>query len=107
MELLALIVALESLKRKDLPVLIYTDSKYLVDSITKGWLAKWIKTNFAGGKKNRDLWLRYAKAAAGFRLTFHWVKGHADNPYNNRCDELATTAADGKDLLIDEGFENG
>ncbi|PZP50670.1 MAG: ribonuclease HI [Pseudopedobacter saltans] len=105
MELLAVITALESLKRADIPILVYTDSKYVVDSITKKWLNNWIRTNFAGGKKNKDLWLRYAKVAAQYNVQFHWVKGHADNPYNNRCDELATTAADGKGLLVDEGFE--
>lgn len=105
MELLAVITALESLKRADIPIDIYTDSKYVVDSITKKWLNNWIRTNFAGGKKNKDLWLRYAKVAAQYKVQFHWVKGHADNPYNNRCDELATTAADGNGLLVDEGFE--
>ncbi|QES90865.1 ribonuclease HI [Rhizosphaericola mali] len=105
MELLAVIIALESLKTNALPVFIFTDSKYVVDSVSKKWLDKWIKTNFAGGKKNKDLWLRYAKIAANFQIQFNWVKGHADNPLNNRCDLLATTAADGKDLLIDLEFE--
>lgn len=107
MELLAVITALESLKRTDLPVLVYTDSKYVVDSITKKWLNNWIRTNFAGGKKNKDLWLRYAKVSTAFQVQFNWVKGHADNPYNNRCDELATTAADGGNRIVDEGFESG
>ncbi|HEX8357333.1 MAG TPA: RNase H family protein, partial [Segetibacter sp.] len=68
---------------------------------------KWMRTNFAGGKKNKDLWTRFYNLAKDFQITFKWVKGHADNPFNNRCDVLATTAADGKNLLIDEAFENG
>jgi ribonuclease HI len=64
-----------------------------------------VKTNFAGGKKNKDLWMRFYNLAKDYKITFKWVKGHADNPLNNRCDVLATTAADGKDLLIDEGYE--
>lgn len=106
MELLALIVALESIKRNDIPIEIYTDSKYVGDSITKGWLKNWIKTDFKGGKKNKDLWLRYYKISQPFKITIHWVKGHAENPYNNRCDELATKAADGTGLLIDSVYEN-
>jgi ribonuclease HI len=106
MELLAVIKALESLTRKNIPLTIYTDSQYVVNSVEKKWLDNWIKTDFKGGKKNKDLWLEYARLARFFKVKLKWVKGHADNPYNNRCDELATTAADGKDLLIDEGYEN-
>ncbi|AYD46324.1 ribonuclease HI [Arachidicoccus soli] len=105
MELLAVIAALESLTKKNIPLTIFTDSQYVVNSIEKKWLDGWIKTNFKGGKKNKDLWLRYAAIAKDFRVKFHWVKGHADNPFNNRCDELATNAADGKNLLIDEAYE--
>ncbi|MGF7231057.1 ribonuclease HI [Arachidicoccus sp.] len=105
MELLAVIVALESLTRKNIPLTIFTDSQYVVNSVEKKWLDGWIKTNFKGGKKNKDLWLRYAVIAKDFQVKFHWVKGHADNPFNNRCDELATAAADGKNLLIDEAYE--
>lgn len=105
MELLAVITGLKALKKPGAEVHIYTDSKYVCDSVTKGWLAKWIKTNFAGGKKNADLWLEYARTARAFSVRFHWVKGHADNPYNNRCDELATLAADCGPYLIDEGYE--
>ncbi len=107
MELLAVIVALETLTKQNIPLTIYTDSKYIVDSITKKWLNNWIKTNFRGGKKNKDLWLRYAKIASNFTIELVWVKGHADNVYNNRCDILATIAADNKpDWLIDDGYEN-
>lgn len=106
MELMAVIVALESLNKKGIPVTIYTDSKYIVDSVQKGWLENWIRTQFKGGKKNKDLWLRYHAIALQFHVRFVWVKGHADNKYNNRCDELATQAADGKQLLIDEVYES-
>ncbi len=107
MELLAVITALELLSKEDIPVTIYTDSKYIVDSVQKRWLNNWIKTDFKGGKKNRDLWLRYYTIAKKFKVNFIWVKGHADNALNNRCDELATAAADGKNLLVDQEYENG
>ena len=105
MELLAVIVALQSLKKQDIPITIYTDSKYIVDSVQKKWLNTWIKTDFKGGKKNKDLWLEYFELSQQFTIKFEWVKGHADNPMNNRCDELATAAADGSDLLIDHFYE--
>ncbi|MDE1192214.1 MAG: ribonuclease HI [Arachidicoccus sp.] len=105
MELLAVITALESLTRKNIPVTIYSDSQYVINSIEKKWLNNWIKSDFKGGKKNKDLWLRYAKVSKDFSIRFQWVKGHADNFYNNRCDELATTAADGKHLLTDAEYE--
>lgn len=105
MELMAVIVALQSLTKKEIPVTIYTDSKYIVDSVQKGWLLNWIKTDFKGGKKNKDLWLQYADISILYRVRFVWVKGHADNALNNRCDELATQAADGKNLLIDTVYE--
>ena len=106
MELLAVIKALQSLIRKNIPLTIYTDSQYVVNSIEKKWLDNWIRTDFKGGKKNRDLWLEYHKLSRQFKITMKWVKGHASNAMNNRCDLLATTAADGHDLLIDEGYEN-
>lgn len=105
MELLAVIVALQALTKKNIEVHIYTDSKYVADSIEKKWLLGWIKTDFKGGKKNKDLWLEYYKLSKEFTISIHWVKGHADNPYNNRCDTLATTAALQKKLLIDVGYE--
>lgn len=107
MELLAVIAGLQALKKNDLPVTIFSDSQYVINSITKGWLDNWIRTDFKGGKKNKDLWLQFKQLSKQFRLKFVWVKGHADNPYNNRCDELATSAADGSKLEIDEGYENG
>jgi len=105
MELLGVITALESLTKKNIPLTIYTDSQYIVKAVQEKWLDKWIKTDFAGGKKNKDLWIRFYKLAKDYQITFKWVKGHADNPLNNRCDVLATTAADGKNLLVDEAYE--
>ncbi len=106
MELLAVIVALEALKKDGLTVTIFTDSKYVVDSIEKGWLWGWVKVNFKE-KKNKDLWLRFIPLYKRHTVKMQWVKGHASNPFNNRCDELATQAADSGNWLIDEGFENG
>lgn len=77
----------------------------MVKAINEGWLNNWIKTDFKGGKKNKDLWMKYHTLSKQFSITIKWVKGHADNPYNNRCDELATMAADGKNLLVDVGYE--
>jgi ribonuclease HI len=106
MELLAVIVGLQAIKNNQYPITVYTDSQYIVNAVQKGWLNTWIKTNFKGGKKNADLWKQYQALAASFQINFVWVKGHADNPYNNRCDELATTAADNKsNLLIDSWYE--
>jgi ribonuclease HI len=104
MELMAVIAGLEALKKQGLHVTVYSDSQYVVNSVEKGWLNTWIATNFKGGKKNKDLWLRYHRLAKTQFVRFVWVKGHADNPYNNRCDQLATAAADGASLLIDEGY---
>lgn len=106
MELMAVIAALEALKKNDLPLTIYSDSSYVVKAFEEGWLTKWIRTDFKGGKKNKDLWLHFYKLSQNHRIKFKWVKGHADNIYNNRCDELATEAADGKHLLVDEGYES-
>jgi ribonuclease HI len=105
MELLAVITALETLKKKDIPVTIYSDSQYVINSVQKGWLNTWVATNFKGGKKNKDLWLRYYKLSRHINVNFVWVKGHASNVWNNRCDELATAAADGSHLLVDEVYE--
>ena len=105
MELMAVIAALESLKRDNLELIIFSDSNYVVKAVMEGWLNKWLKTNFKGGIKNSDLWLRYHELSKKHKIHLKWVKGHADNAMNNRCDELATQAADGKDLLIDEGYE--
>ncbi len=106
MELMAVIAALEAMKKNNLDLLIYSDSNYVVKAVEEGWLKNWIKTDFKGGKKNKDLWLRFNDLAKYHKLKFKWVKGHADNFYNTRCDELATEAADGKKLLVDEGYES-
>jgi ribonuclease HI len=106
MELMAVIVALETLTKDGLSVIIYTDSQYVVNSIEKGWLWSWVKTGFKD-KKNRDLWERFIPAFKRQKVKFQWVKGHATNPENNRCDELATAAADGGGLLVDVGYEQG
>lgn len=105
MELMAVIAGLKALNREGLHIVVYSDSQYIVKAVQEGWLKNWIRTNFKGGKKNRDLWLEYAELAEKHHIRFVWVKGHADNPHNNRCDELATAAADGKHLLVDEVFE--
>ena len=105
MELLAVIAALEALKKNNLDIIIYSDSNYVVKAIEEGWLKNWIKTDFKGGKKNKDLWLRFYKLSQNHNIKFKWVKGHEENLHNNRCDILATTAADGNNLNIDEGYE--
>lgn len=106
MELMAVIVALSSLTKQNIAVTIYTDSQYVVNTIEKKWLDNWIRTDFKGGKKNKDLWMLYHAVAKNFKVRFVWVRGHADNALNNRCDELATAAADGQNLLVDEWYEN-
>jgi ribonuclease HI len=105
MELMAVIAGLEALKKEGIRIVVYSDSQYVVKAVQEGWLKNWIATNFKGGKKNKDLWLYYAELAKKNHIRFVWVRGHADNPYNNRCDELATAAADGGNLKIDEVFE--
>ena len=102
---MAVIAGLEALKKDRLDIVIYSDSQYVVKAVEEGWLKNWIATNFKGGKKNKDLWLRFAELATRNRIKFVWVRGHADNPFNNRCDEMATKAADGANLAIDEGYE--
>ena len=106
MELLAVIVGLEAIKKPGWNVLVVSDSKYVVDSVTKGWLKGWVVKDFKG-KKNRDLWERYLKAAAAHDVRFQWVKGHAGHPENERCDQLAVEAAERKNLKVDAAFENG
>ena len=91
MELLAVIRALDKLKRYDIPVIVYSDSKYVIDSIEKGWVFNWVKTGFRG-KKNEDLWRRYLDLHSKFDIEYSWVKGHAGHPENERCDVLATSA---------------
>ena len=106
MELMAVIAALESLKKTNVHIIIYSDSQYVVKSVEQGWLKNWLATDFKGGKKNKDLWHRFSELSRHHHITFSWVRGHADNPYNNRCDKLATTAADGNNLGKDSGYES-
>jgi ribonuclease HI len=104
MELMGVIVALQSLRLPNCEVTIYSDSKYVIDSITKGWIWSWIKKGFVG-KKNEDLWRQYIVLHQQFKIQYVWVKGHASNEGNNRCDLLATTAALVENLLIDTVYE--
>lgn len=104
MELLAVIRALEVLKKDHQQIVIFSDSKYVVEAVDKGWVFGWQKKGFVG-KKNPDLWMRFLQLYKKHDIRFQWVKGHADNPYNNRCDQLATAAADGKNLLTDTVYE--
>jgi ribonuclease HI len=104
MELLAVIKALEALNREGLDIQIFTDSEYVVNSVEKGWVFGWEKKGFAG-KKNPDLWQQFLRQYRKHRVQMNWVKGHAQNELNNRCDLLATRAADGTNLLRDEFYE--
>ncbi len=107
MELLGVITGLEALT-KPCRVEVITDSKYVSDAFNAHWIDSWVKKGWKRGKnedvKNVDLWKRLLKAMEPHQVTYTWVKGHAGHPENERCDVLATTAADGEDLLIDEGL---
>ena len=104
MELLAVIKGLEALKGTGHTVTIYSDSKYVVDAVEKGWLWGWEKKSFKN-KKNPDLWQRFIKLYRQHQIRFQWVKGHDGNAMNERCDQLAVAAAAGPDLLVDSGYE--
>ena len=101
---MGVIAALQMLTRDGLDITVYTDSAYIVNSVEKGWVFGWVKKNFQG-KKNADLWIEFLKHYKKQKIKFVWVKGHADNKWNNRCDILATTAADSGNLLEDTGYE--
>ena len=103
MELLAVIVALESITGDDHDITVYSDSKYVVDAVLKRWVFGWEKKGFKG-KKNPDLWQRFLRIYKTKKVNFVWVKGHANIPENERCDQLAVAAADGTDLLDDVGY---
>ena len=103
MELMAAIEGLESIKLSHAEVEIWSDSKYVVEAVEKGWLFGWEKKNFKD-KKNPDLWKRFLVVYRKHTVKFHWLKGHNEHPMNERCDELATGAADGHHLLIDTGY---
>ena len=105
MELLSVVVALETIKQEGHAVTIFSDSKYVVDAVEKGWVFAWQKKNFKG-KKNPDLWIRFLKIYTKHKVKFQWLKGHNGSIENERCDELAVAAASEKKLSIDEGYEN-
>ena len=102
MELMAVCVALEALKIDGSDVTIYSDSKYVVDAVSKGWVFGWEKKCFAG--KNPDLWIRFLRVYRRHHVRFVWVKGHAETVENNRCDQLAVAAANSKPLYEDTGY---
>jgi len=104
MELLAVIIALEALKINSCTVTVYTDSKYVADAVEKGWLFNWEKKQFKG-KKNPDLWRRFLQVYRKHNVRFHWVKGHANIPENERCDRLAVEASQEPNLPADRGYE--
>ncbi len=110
MELMAAIVALEALIRP-CKVDLYSDSAYLINAFNRHWIDGWQKTNWRQGTKNPvkniDLWKRLLRAVGEHQITWNWVKGHAGHPENERCDGLATAAADGKNLSIDPGVMGG
>jgi len=105
MELLSVIVALETLKIDNSNVTVYSDSKYVVEAIEKKWLDGWVRTNFKK-KKNVDLWLRFLEIYKKHNVKFIWIKGHANNRENEVCDKLAVAAAQARNLLVDEGYES-
>ena len=104
MELLAVIVGLEAIKKPGSEVKVYSDSQYVVDAVNKGWVWTWQRKGFKG-KKNPDLWRRFITIYQQHDVKMHWIKGHSGIPENERCDELAVDSADGYDLLVDEGYE--
>lgn len=104
MELLSVIVALESLKKEGSAVTVFSDSKYVVDAVEQKWVFGWEKKYFKD-KKNEDLWKRFLRIYRKHSVKFVWVKGHASNKENNRCDELAVAAALGAELRPDHGYE--
>ena len=104
MELLAVIVGLEALKRDGVTVDVYSDSKYVVDAVEKRWVFGWEKKGYKG-KKNPDLWQRFLRVYRRHTVRFHWVKGHAGDPLNERVDAMAVAAYQTGDLLTDDWYE--
>ena len=105
MELMAVIVGLESIKKTGSDVVVYSDSKYVVNAVEKGWLFNWQKKLFKG-KKNSDLWIRFLSVYNKHSVRFVWVKGHNNNVENERCDRLAVSAAEDSNLRSDLWYEN-
>ena len=104
MELLAVIDALKKLKKTKLKITVFTDSKYVVDSVEKKWVFKWKVIGFKN-KKNVDLWLEFLKLQELNNISFKWIKGHNNHPQNEICDKLAYKASENKTLSVDEGYE--
>jgi ribonuclease HI len=104
MELLAVITALEALNKPGMEVDVYSDSKYVVDAVEKGWVMSWEKKNYLK-KKNPDLWKRFLLVYRKHQVQFHWVTGHAGNVNNERVDHLAVAAYQTTELLVDEAYE--
>ena len=98
MELLAVIVGLEAIKKPGQEVIVYTDSKYVADAVEKKWVFGWVSKNFAG-KKNKDLWIRFLEVYKMQKVKFKWIKGHAGHPENERCDRLAVAASQERERL--------
>lgn len=105
MELLSVIAALEAIKKPGEEVVVYSDSKYVVDTVEKGWVFDWERKNF-NKKKNPDLWMRFLKVYRKHKVKFKWIKGHNEHVENERCDELAVEASYQKDLKVDVVYEN-
>jgi ribonuclease HI len=105
MELLAVIKGLEAIKTKGSEVIVVSDSKYVVEAVEKGWLWNWIKIGFKN-KKNKDLWIRFVNIYRQHKVKFQWIKGHNGHAENERCDQLAVAAAEQKNLLIDQVYED-
>jgi ribonuclease HI len=103
MELLAVITGLEALKIPGSRVVVYTDSRYVADSVEKGWVFQWESKAFKK-KKNPDLWIRFLRAYRNHKVRFVWIKGHASNPENEICDRLAVDASRSQDLSEDTGY---
>lgn len=104
MELLAVIAGLEAIRKSGIPVTVYSDSKYVVEAIEKGWLWGWEKKDFKK-KANPDLWQRYIPLHKKYHPKFVWIKGHAGHSENERCDQLAVAAAESRDWLVDSEYE--
>ena len=104
MELLAVIIALEKVKKPKSDITIYSDSKYVVDSVKKKWVFNWKKNNFKK-KKKPDLWIRFLKVYKRHNVSFVLIKGHSNNTENDRCDTLAVKAAESKNLKKDNWYE--
>ena len=110
MEMMAVISALEALNRP-CQIELYSDSKYIIDCFNQHWIDSWVRKGWKRGKneavKNVDLWQRLLNAASPHQISWNWVKGHAGHPQNERCDSLATQAADSEDLIEDKGYQAG